>query len=448
MKLKRLFSSAGHVASAGLHHFTGREGVPGKRLHLRVESDGRSVLLIDAAKVIHLNPTATDMIFLHLSGYPLERIVQRLRKHYRVDQATLTTDVTRTLETLTALVEDHDTCPITFLGLDRIEPFKAPISAPYRMDLALTYRCNIDCAHCYNEDRPLTELTTDQWKDAMLKIRDAGIPHVVFTGGEATLREDLPDLIGWAESLGLVSGLLTNGVRLADAAYLARLQDAGLDYVQITLESADPAVHNKMVGAESFNDTVKGLDNCLAAGIYTITNSTLTRDNVDEMEATVRFLADKGLRSFAVNSIIHSGKAEAGDFALDTDTLTRALIRIRELAEKYDLRLIWYSPTRYCHLDPMKLELGPKRCTAGQYNLCVEPDGTVLPCQSYYEGVGNILTDDWDAIYQHPLLVRLRNREWVPEECLGCEELDLCGGGCPLEAEGKPSSCPDIMSNG
>ncbi len=97
----------------------------------------------------------------------------------------------------------------------------------------------------------------------MQKAWDAGIPHVVFTGGEATLRDDLRDLIAHAQALGMVSGLLTNGVRLADRDYLAGLQHAGLDYVQVTLESADPAVHNRMVGADSFEQTVAGIRNCL-----------------------------------------------------------------------------------------------------------------------------------------------------------------------------------------
>jgi radical SAM protein with 4Fe4S-binding SPASM domain len=67
--------------------------------------------------------------------------------------------------------------------------------------------------------------------------------------------------------------------------------------------------------------------------------------------------------------------------------------------------------------------------------MCVEPDGNVLPCQSYYQPLGNLLTDEWDAIWNHPLALRLRNREGLPQKCTGCILMPECGGGCPLQFE-------------
>ena len=442
------FAKLAPITPPGLHHFAGTPALRGKRLHLRVDPGGHALLLIDASRVLHLNPTACDYVYLFLQGLTEEEILRRIRKHYRVGKGQAAAVWGNIRATLDAMLGDAEVCPITYLGLDRIEPFQTPVAAPYRLDLALTYGCNIDCAHCYNVRKEAPELATAEWKQVMGRMWDIGIPHVVFTGGEATLRDDLAELIAHAQALGQVSGLLTNGVKLADAAYLKSLIDAGLDYVQVTLESSDPAVHNKMVQAESFDQTVAGIRNCVAAGLYTITNTTITRENAGTIEATVHFIKELGLTSFAVNSIIHSGKAAGQDFALPDAELAALLRRVRETAEKMDLRLIWYTPTRYCRLNPMELELGPKRCTAGQYNLCVEPDGAVLPCQSYYQSAGNILTDSWESIWNHPLMVKLRERKWVPEMCRDCEELPLCGGGCPLELEDKPVCCPDALSNG
>ena len=70
-----------------------------------------------------------------------------------------------------------------------------------------------------------------------------GIPHIVFTGGEPTLREDLPELIKHAEENGQITGINTNGRRLQDQGYLQKLIDAGLDHVQITFESHLADVH-------------------------------------------------------------------------------------------------------------------------------------------------------------------------------------------------------------
>ena len=67
--------------------------------------------------------------------------------------------------------------------------------------------------------------------------------------------------------------------------------------------------------------------------------------------------------------------------------------------------------------------------------MCVEPNGDVLPCQSYYKPVGNILRNEWDAIWNHDLSIRLRERQGLPEKCGGCALLSECGGGCPLQFE-------------
>jgi radical SAM protein with 4Fe4S-binding SPASM domain len=445
--LEKLFGPPAPLAKPGLYHFRPGGDFQGKRVHLRVESDGSGLLLIDASKVLHLNPTACDFAWLRLSGVPQQEAVKSIRRRYRIGRAAADSDWAEFHRTVDCLLADEPVCPVTFLGLDRIEPFTTPVTAPYRADLALTYRCNISCSHCYNETREKAELDTASWKKAINRLWDVGIPHVCFTGGEATLRPDLADLVAHAESAGMVSGLLTNGVKLADRPYLESLAGAGLDYVQITLESYLEEIHNRMVGAESYGDTIKGILNCVELPIYTITNTTITKANASSIPDTVDFLARMGLKAFAVNSVISSGKAVGGDFALTPDQLAPVLEEVRRRADKAGLRMIWYSPTRYCELDPLSLELGPKRCTAAQYNICIEPDGSVLPCQSYYESAGNILRDSWESIYGSRLFAGLRNRDWIGESCIGCESLPLCGGGCPLEAGGKAAACQDILSN-
>ena len=78
------------------------------------------------------------------------------------------------------------------------------------------------------------------------------------------------------------------------------------------------------------------------------------------------------------------------------------------------------------------MQLGVKACTAAAYNMCVEPDGAVIPCQSYYQSIGNLLSDPWEAIWNHELALWLRERRYVPPGCTDCALLAECGGGCPL----------------
>jgi radical SAM protein with 4Fe4S-binding SPASM domain len=78
------------------------------------------------------------------------------------------------------------------------------------------------------------------------------------------------------------------------------------------------------------------------------------------------------------------------------------------------------------------MDLGVKGCTAALYNMCIEPDGGVLPCQSYYQQLGNLLLDSWNSIWEHELALQLRKRDYIPEDCQTCSLLQECGAGCPL----------------
>jgi radical SAM protein with 4Fe4S-binding SPASM domain len=128
---------------------------------------------------------------------------------------------------------------------------------------------------------------------------------------------------------------------------------------------------------------------------------------------------------------------------LPLETLNELLPKIRAKASHAGLRFLWYTPTQYCRLDPVKLGLGVKSCTAALVNMCVAPNGDVYPCQSYFESVGNILKEDWRKIWNHPLAIQLRNREYVEPKCKECPELPVCGGGCPLEIQKEKYVCTE-----
>ncbi len=418
----------------GLHAYHRRTPAGEARLHLRLEPEGSGLLLINADRALHLNPTAALMTWLILEGASDEQAIAVLQSRYRVSRRTARADLADMRQRLEDLCRPDGPCPIHDLDLELLPPFSQPPSAPYRMDLALTYRCNNDCPHCYNaRPRTFPELPTDAWKAVLERLWEVGVPHICFTGGEATLRDDLPELIRHAQHLGQITGLLTNGRRLADRRFVERLVQAGLDHVQITLESHDPEIHDEMVACRgAWQQTVQGIRNALAARLYVMTNTTLLSCNAPTILETVRFLDDLGVRTVGLNALIRAGRGTAVDTGLPESALPSLLAAVRRETDQRGMRLIWYTPTQYCHFDPVLLELGVKACTAARYNMCVEPDGSVIPCQSYYESVGNILQDPWPAIWNHDLSLWLRERRYLPEACGRCAALNECGGGCPL----------------
>jgi len=418
------------------------------QIHLRIDEDERGLLLVNANRVLHLNPSAAYMAWLSLEGVPVKEAVSRLRKRYRGDREMLQRDYEDTAQTIADFIKPDGPCPVHELDLDILPPFSASPSAPYRMDLALTYRCNLNCAHCYNaRSRDYTEMDTAAWKQVIDRCWDAGIPHITFTGGESTLRNDLAELIHHAQSNGQITGLLTNGVRLSDAAYLHTLVEAGLDHVQITLESVDADVHNNMVAVPgAWEKTVQGIRNVVAEELYLMTNTTLLAHNAHLAVQTVDFLAELGVPTVGFNALIYAGKGSSVGTGIPSEELEPILVGVRERTTFHGQRLIWYTPTQYCHFDPMQLELGVKGCSAARYNMCVEPNGDVIPCQSFYSAVGNMLQDEWDSIWNHKLCTWIRNREYVREECETCPMLTQCGGGCPLLLMNSEQASPQTLA--
>ena len=302
------------------------------------------------------------------------------------------------------------------------------MTAPHRMDLMVSamtrggaWHCNQKCLHCYAAGQPLSdtpELTTAQWKEILAKLRAANVPQVTFTGGEPTLRADLVELVDAAQ--WFVTRLNTNG-RLLTPELCRRLYDASLDSVQVTLYSHDPAVHNALVGAEGFDDTVAGIKNAVAAGLSVSVNTPLCSLNTD-YAATVRFVHELGVRYVTCSGLIPSGSAEGAESQatrLTEEQLTDVLCRAVTVAEELEMEMDFTSPgwLKEETLRSMGLTLVPS-CGACLSNMAIAPDGGVIPCQSWLSSqpLGNILADDWDKIWQSERCAAIRAKSAKMEQ--------------------------------
>jgi radical SAM protein with 4Fe4S-binding SPASM domain len=446
--LKKWFTDEQPLSKGMYQYRTAPDAEDRYRLHLRVEADGYGTLVINAAKVLHMNQTAAEMAKLLIEETAVEEAAKRIARRYRVSRQQAQADYLDLKEKIDLLARTDEVCPITYLDVQRIDPFQTPASAPYRMDLALTYRCNNGCGHCYVGRPPdFPEVGLDEWKQVIDRCWEAGIPHITFTGGEATLVPHLRELIEHAEDVGLVTGLLTNGRRLSDRAYLDGLLEAGLDHIQITIESHDEAIHDQMVCAEgAWRETVEGIRNSVDADIYLMTNTTLTDLNVPHIEETIDFVADLGVPTVACNGLIFAGKGRDVGIGIPEADLEPIMERVKDRADEHELRLIWYTPTRYCEFNPLEHDLGVKGCSAARYNMAVEPNGDVLPCQSYFQPMGNMLADPWEAIWDSALASYIRDRAWLEAKCKECPDLEICGGGCPLYAQEGEYQCRDSQN--
>ena len=345
------------------------------RLHLRVESDGTGVLLVNATIVLHLNQTAAEHVALWIQGKGEEEAARIMAARYKLGRKRALQDQRELREEIFTLATEPDLDPIMFLGMNRVDPYSIVPSAPYRLDLALTYKLDKQGTHDpLARERVDRELSKSEWVQILSTAWDANIPHVTFTGGEPTLRDDLPDLIQSAETLGMVTGIITDGKRLSDPVYLDRLDKSGLDHILLTFTYDDPAAR-------------QGLERALETDIFVAVHLTLDPSASVQVIDVLKELSRMGVKAVSLS------------VSEKTDQNVSSLEHAREKAASLGLDLVWDLPVPYSESNPIAVEVENVPQGAGRAWLYVEPDGDVLPTQGVNQILGNILRDPWNQVW-------------------------------------------------
>jgi MoaA/NifB/PqqE/SkfB family radical SAM enzyme len=361
----------------GLHHMQAMsENEQPYRIHLRLRKDGSGILIVNAATVLHLNPTAAEYAYHFIKGTVPEEAAKQISARYRVTKGMALEDYRDFIERLQTLAATPDLDPVSFLDFERVAPHSADLSAPLRLDCALTYRLP---AHTRAEYAPVKrvdrELDTEEWQSIIDKAWRAGVPQITFTGGEPTLREDLPALIAHAERNGQVCGLLSDGLKLANQEYRQTLLQTGLDHLLFLLQPDNQSSWH-------------ALEAIMPEDLFVTVHITVNEKNIKNIDATLESLTKLEVKNISISTADASLKAEM-------EALAKKAAE-REITLRFDL------PVPYSEENPIALETAQDETPpgAGKAWLYVEPDGDVLPAQSLAEQVlGNLLKDEWEKIY-------------------------------------------------
>lgn len=311
---------------------------------------------------------------------------------------------------------------------------------PVLSEVAITYRCNLGCRFCYagcscKKSENAREMTAEECKQVLRVIRnDAQVPSTSFTGGEPTLRADLPELIHYARhDLGMRVNLITNGT-LVDETLAENLKSAGLHSAQVSLESPDEATHDRLTQVRgSFGKSMAGIRNLKSAGLRVHTNTTINRENLSTLVDMPAFVANQGLERFSMNMVIPCGTSSSqADINLRYTEISEVILQISRASERAGVEFMWYSPTPVCIFNPIPHRLGNKGCAACDGLLSVSPAGDVLPCSSWDEPTGNLLRQPFTEVWESTRATWIRNKEFAPGLCHRCEDFALCQSGCPL----------------
>lgn len=361
----------------GLHHVQAApQNEKPYRIHLRLRQDGSGILIVNATTILHLNPSAAEYAYHFIKGTDPKDAAKQIAARYRVKVETALQDYHDFADRIHTLVSTPDLDPVSYLDFERVAPHSAELTAPFRLDCALTYKLPPDTRAEYAPTKRVDrELTTEEWKTILEKTWRVGIPHVTFTGGEPTLREDLPALIAHAEALGQVCGLLSDGLKLADREYLHILLQTGLDHLLFLLQPDN-------------ENSWQALETILPEDLFVTVHITINRNLVGNIHATLERLARLAVKSFSVS---------VADMSLRTE-----LDALMQKAADLNMTLAFDLPVPYSAQNPVALETEEEDLPSGVGKawLYVEPDGDVLPAQGMAEQVlGNLIKDDWEKIF-------------------------------------------------
>jgi organic radical activating enzyme len=361
---------------AGIYHYQTPESADIQfRLHLRVSQDGEGLLIINASTILHLNQTATEHAYHLVREDKPEDAAKKIASRYQIKETDAQLDFIDFRNKIMDLIEIPDLDPVSFLDITREDPYSGAVTIPYRLDCALTYKLppktNPDLAPIKRVDK---ELNTEQWLTIINKAWKAGIPHLIFTGGEPTLREDLIEIIKQAEDNGQVTGLLTDGYKLSQADYRQQLLESGLDHLLFALSPLD-------------QDSWSALQAILDEDLYTTVHITITKDIVTNISQIINKCKDLGANAMSLSNSDPS----------DQD-LEQALSESQTMVAEADLPLKWDLPVPYSKHNPIYLEMKQESqpiLGSGKAWFYVEPDGDLLPSQGVDEVLGNLLVDNW-----------------------------------------------------
>ena len=314
------------------------------------------------------------------------------------------------------------------------------IDPPLAMLAELTYRCPLRCPYCSN---PLEmtaasgEMDTGQWLGVIEEAADMGVLQIHFSGGEPTVRQDLEDMVGRAEVLGIYTNLITSGV-LIDQARLEGLADRGLQHIQLSFQGTEEAGADRIGGFRGGHR--KKLETARLAGeigLPLTINAVMHRQNMDDLESMIQMAVDFGAKRLEVAHVQYYGWGLRNRAALvpTREQLEHATEIVEAARERLKGILV------FDYVVPDYYARYPKSCMGGwgRQFLNVTPSGRVMPCHAAetipdmtFDSVGERpLLDIWE---QSEAFTRFRGTGWMPEPCRSCDQREIDWGGCRCQA--------------
>jgi len=420
---KRLFFPAPEPPSpsisAGLYHYMNDADGAHTRFHLRVEPDGRGLLIANASAAARLNQTGVIIAKGILDKDSDEDILQTLKKHFRGGSNELMQNDLELVSSFIAnLSSPDDNYPIINLEDAELSPFEVQLIAPLQADIPLAQP---------EELLPILDLL---WK--------ANVPHVTILAPEEPNHEHLIRLIERAEDLGMIAGVRGRATDLNDPQLNQDLAQAGIDHLNILIASSEASVHDTIFGDGDLDRVLSLFKNSQQLEIAPVAEMPLVSDTLDQIEQVLETLMDVGVRNVNFLAIAAPGEMSPDERAgaLAASAMPQIADLVEEMANDSDVRFIWQPPVLRNPKFTLSEQIrrGP-RCS-DDLSVRVEPNGDVIPARGPYLPAGNLLRDKWVDIWSQEVFVHYRERVERPTHCDECPGLAICAADCPRNLAG------------
>jgi radical SAM protein with 4Fe4S-binding SPASM domain len=332
--------------------------------------------------------------------------------------------------------------------------------APFQIVWNITRACNLKCAHCYEDagKKSLNELSKKEILNGLDTISRAGVTSVAFSGGEPTTNLHIIEYIKHTKELGMYPALATNGYKLADEKIINKFVDAGLEFVQISIDGLNPKTHDSFRGVEgSWDKAIQAIKNSVKADLFVEVATTVTNHNINEIPEIIDLARNIGAHWFMIYNFIPTGNgtnisemdispqdrfnmlktAYKENLKSDMHVLSTApqFAMVAESLQSTESSIIpthFYNP-EYENSKVMQLAEFIGGCGAGRFYMSIEPNGDLYPCVFFPHEeelkLGNLLHDDFEEVWKNnPLLKNLRNKDLLENNCGTCESKNVCGG--------------------
>jgi radical SAM protein with 4Fe4S-binding SPASM domain len=303
---------------------------------------------------------------------------------------------------------------------------------PRYVHLLVTYDCNFNCRQCQvnASNRKVNQLTFREITRLILEIKEAGVRHLIITGGEALIRTDIFDILEFAGKAGIPRiTLATNGYLVGK--YRKELASVRIDRVVISIDDVGE-INDAIRGKKgAFQNALEALDIFKDIGVKSReVNTTVFPGAVSRMEELAKYIAASSATNWVLGILIPIGRAsllEKNEF--EDRELMDLVHLIKKLRATMSVKL--NSHTGYLKNYFQDITSEPFFCRAGREVCAINPDGEVVPCNMTTDirfSQGNIREKHFSKIWQEGFR-EFRKPEY-PQECKNCEFLPACGGGC------------------